>query len=68
MNDNRNKRSICYVATTGKCLALFIWPQAKFLAEHGWQVTLAASENDQESFPGIAPVHDGFFYALLLKH
>ena len=45
MNDNRNKRSICYVATTGKCLALFIWPQAKFLAEHGWQVTLVASED-----------------------
>lgn len=33
------------MATTGKCLALFIWPQAKFLAEHGWQVTLAASED-----------------------
>lgn len=31
-------------------------------------LTLAASEDDQESFPGIAPVHDGFFYALLLKH
>ena len=46
-------------------------PEAKLapVAEHApLMLTLAASENDQESFPGIAPVHDGFFYALLLKH
>ncbi len=39
------KRRICYVATTGKCLRLFLLPQAKYLAEHGWQVTVAASED-----------------------
>lgn len=33
------------MATTGKCLALFIWPQAEFLARHGWQVTIVASED-----------------------
>lgn len=58
MNNDRQKRSICYVATTGKCLALFVWPQAKFLAGHGWQVTLVASEDKRlrrlaESQPGV---------------
>lgn len=44
MSSCRNK-SICYVATTGKCLKLFLLPQAKYLAQNGWQVTVVASED-----------------------
>ncbi|MDD4816400.1 MAG: glycosyltransferase [Victivallaceae bacterium] len=41
----RREKSICYVATTGKCLALFLLPQVKYLAAHGWRVAVAADEN-----------------------
>ncbi len=39
------EKSICYVATTGKCLALFLLPQVKYLAAHGWRVAVVADEN-----------------------
>ena len=38
-------KKICFVATTGKCLALFLLPQANYLADHGWEVTLVASDD-----------------------
>lgn len=58
MRKNKSERSICYVATTGKCLALFLWPQARFLAQHGWKVTLVASRDARltrlmEEYPDI---------------
>ena len=40
-------KKICFVATTGKCLALFLLPQANHLARHGWDVTLVASEDSR---------------------
>ncbi|MEA4863050.1 MAG: glycosyltransferase [Victivallaceae bacterium] len=37
------EKSICFVATTAKHLALFMLPQANYFAAHGWRVAVATT-------------------------